>query len=60
MEKSFSVTQILGTRFPDENWHSQKKYCKNGAIKCQLNLFYVLVSDYENLNKLRQTFFAED
>ena len=52
MEKSFSVTQILRTRFPDENWHSWNKYCKNSVIKCQLKLFYnLLVSDNENLNK---------
>ena len=54
MEKSFSATQILRTRFPDENWRSRNKCCKNGVIKYQLNLFYyLLVSDYENLNKPR-------
>ena len=54
IKKSFSATQILRTRFPNENWNSRNKYCKNGIIKCQLNLFYnLLVSGYENLNKPR-------
>ena len=60
MEKSFSATQILRTRFPDENWHSQNKYCKINVIKCQLNLFYnLMVSDYENLHSAKH-FFVED
>ena len=54
MEKSFAATQISRTRSPDENWHSWNEYCKNGVIKCQLNLFYnLLVSDYEHLDKPR-------
>ena len=54
MGKSFSATQILRAGFPDGNWRSRNKYCMNGEIKCQLNLFCnLLVSDYENLNKPR-------
>ena len=56
MEKSFSVIQILRTRFPDGNWCNLNKYYMNGVIKCQLNFEdwcckIVLSSSYWDIKK---------